>query len=260
MKIFQKSESSMLFNNPINYANIIAGAITAIVGLLIFLKNKKEVLNQFFFISLLSWGISLVFNALTFVYTDYTKYGAQAMRDMTTGAGSIAAFLLFATALVMLKGPHFIAKWYVLIPLVVVMMTNTIIGILFDKVVFDDEIGVGVKTTQAPWVMIFIYVIPVLMIIAAVGIFIKIRTESTDEIVRRRILFFSLGFSFFVIGMFIYAISGIIEQLTGSVTPTAELLSWIIAEVFWCVSPFLLLFGFYVKTLTEEEEVVVTVE
>lgn len=238
----------MLFNNPINYANIIAGTIAAVVGLLIFLKNKREVLNQFFFASLFAWGISFVFNALTFVYTDYEKFGAQILRDFATGAGSVAAFLLFMSALVLLKGPHFLSKWYVMIPIVAVMMANTIVGCLYDHVVFDDEIGIGVKTTQEPWVMIFIYVIPMLMISSAVGIFIKIRFESTDILVKRRILFFILGFTFIVIGSLTYAIGGIIEQFIGSLNVYIEYAIWILAEVFWSVSPILCLIGFYVKT------------
>ncbi|MHA1244238.1 MAG: hypothetical protein ACTSP7_06640 [Candidatus Heimdallarchaeota archaeon] len=250
----------MLFNNPINYANIIAGTIAAVVGLLIFLKNKKDVLNQFFFVSLFAWGVSFVFNALTFVYTDPDAIGVEIFRDIATGAGSVAAFLLFASALVLLKGPHFISKWHVMIPFVVVMMVNTIIGCLFDEVVFDNEIGVGVKTTQDPWVMIFIYIIPMLMISSAVGIFIKIRTESSDKLVRRRILFFILGFSFLVCGTIVFALGGIVEHFIGSLNVFVEYLVWILAEIFWASSPIFLLVGFYVKTQVEEEEVVVTVE
>jgi len=243
----------MLISNPINIANIIAGLIAIVVGILIVFKNKKEILNQYFFISLFLWGISFIFNALTFVYTDPETVGVQIIRDFATGAGSVAAFFLFMTALVLLKGPHFLAKLYVLVPIYVVMIVNTAVGLIFDHVVFDDELGVGVKTTQEPWVMIFIYIIPVLMISSAVGIFIKIRTESTDSVVRRRILFFILGFSFLVIGTFVFAIGGIIEQLTGTLNTTIEYLIWILAEIFWASSPILLLVGFHVKTTVVQD-------
>ncbi|MHA1500461.1 MAG: hypothetical protein ACTSSB_01330 [Candidatus Heimdallarchaeota archaeon] len=158
------------------------------------------------------------------------------------------------TALVMLKGPHFIRKWFVFIPISAVMITNTVIGCLFDNVVFDDELGIGVKTTQAPWVMIFIYVIPMLMIVSAVGIFIKTRSESSDIIVRRRILFFSLGFSFLVIGSLVYALGGLIEQYTGKLDPIGEYAFWILAEIFWVSSSILTLVGFYIKKPLEQEE------
>ena len=243
----------MLISNPINIANIIAGLIAIVVGTLIVFKNKKEILNQYFFISLFAWGISFIFNALTFVYTDPETIGVQILRDFATGAGSVAAFFLFITALILLKGPHFLSKLYILLPIYFVMVVNTAVGCIFDHVVFDDELGIGVKTTQEPWVKIFIYIIPVLMISIAIGIFIKIRAESTDAVVRRRISFFILGFAFIVIGTFVFATSGIIEQLIGTLNTTIEYLIWVLAEIFWASSPILLLIGFHVKTTVVQE-------
>ncbi len=238
----------MLFNNPLNYANIITGLIAIVVSFLILVKDIKAFLNILFSSSLFFWGISLLLNGLTFLFTEPTA-GANLIRDFVTGSASVAAFLIFATAFSMFHGEHYLKKWYLFLPLIACTLVNTIIGSYFDSVVWDSEDGLpttdGIKTTQAPWVMIFIYLIPTIVICLAIFFFIMTRKEVEDPLIKKRILYFILGFTFIVAGVLPYALGGIYEQIFSQESITLEYVGWIIAEAFWVVAPVLMLVGFY---------------
>jgi len=163
---------------PLNIINVISGAVALTVGILILIKDVRATLNLLFFYSLAAWGISLMFNGLNFLYK-HPVYGADIIRDFVSGGGSIGAFLIFATAFSMYKGEHYLKKWYVNLPLIIAMLANTLIGAVFDRVVYDSDdgltdLGIGIKTTQDyTWVLIFLYLIPVIMIIFAIIYFAR---------------------------------------------------------------------------------------
>lgn len=236
----------MFAQNPINIANVVAGFVALIVGVLILRKDARSTLNLLFFYSLSAWGISLILNGLNFLYKHPTT-GANVIRDFVSGAGSIASFFIFATAFSMYKGEHYLKKWYVNFPLIILMVVNTTIGAIYDKVVYDSDdgvtdLGLGVKTTQELWVMIFLYLIPTILIVLAIIYFAKTRKEVEDPLIKKRILFFILGFTFIIFGVLIFAISGVIEQLIFG-TPW-EFIFWIFAELCWITGPILMLIGF----------------
>jgi len=242
----------MFASNPINFINVIAGIVALIVSLLILQKDMRSTLNLLFFYSLSTWGFMLVLNGLTFLYKHPTV-GANIIRDFVVGAGSVASFLIFATAFSMFKGEHYLKKWYVNFPLIVIMIANTTLGVIFDRVVYDSDdgvtdLGIGVKTTQELWVMIFIYLIPTIMIFSAIVYFAKTRKEVEDPLIKKRILLFILGFTFIIFGVFIFAINGVIEQL---ITGTAwEFIFWIFAELCWVTAPILMFIGFNIGKIS----------
>ncbi len=250
----------MFASNPINFVNVIAGIVAIGVGIGILQKDVRATLNLLFFYSLNAWGLSLVLNGLNFLYK-HPLIGANLIRDVVTGTGSIASFLIFATAFSMFKGEHYLKKWYINFPLIIIAFSNTIVGAVFDHVVYDSDdgvtdLGTGIKTTQEPWVMIFLYLIPVIMIILAIVYFMKTRKEVDDSLIKRRILYFILGFTFIIIGVFIFGISGIIEQLIMN-TPW-EFIFWIFAELFWVTAPILMFIGFSIGkiSLGKEEKII----
>ncbi|HUU79463.1 MAG TPA: hypothetical protein VMX55_14040 [candidate division Zixibacteria bacterium] len=244
----------MYFNDPTNYAYILGGVIALIVSLLIFSKDPKKILNILFGGSLFLWSISLLCNALTFLFVNPDEKAVEIIRDYTTSAGVISATLIFAAAYSMYKGTHFLKKWYFFFPVCIITIVSVIIVILFDHVVWDNETGEGVKTTQESWVLIFLYVIPAIMIIFAEYYFIKTRMEVSDKLVRKRILYFILGFVFIFCGVLVYILFSILEQTVGIKHSIVEYSSWIIASIFWALGPILMLIGFYQGKIHKKEK------
>lgn len=199
------------------------------------------------------WGLSLILNAVTFVFAQPAP-GAQIVRNFTTSFAVIGSFLIFAATLSMYKGEFFLKKWNILFPLIILLIANIVIVVIFDYTTWIDETdhSLGIKTTQSgAWVVAFVYGMPVLMI--AIGLYYFIRTQMTveDEIIRKRILFFVFGCTCIIIRALIYAIGSILEDLLGLDQTFLEYLFWIFAELFWIVGPFLMLFGFYFRKQKE---------
>jgi len=148
----------------------------------------------------------------------------------------------------MYKGQYYLKKWFFTLPILIAIIINTIILVLCDHIVYDSpdgktDIGEGIKSTQATWVLIFLFIIPGIMIITALFYLIKTRNEVTDEIIKRRILFFILGFSFVIIGMLIIGIAGALDELF-SLIETWEFIILIAGNVFWFIAPILCFVGF----------------
>lgn len=241
----------MYFSHPTNYAYLIGGAVAIIISILILTKDIRAPLNLLFASSLFLWGISLLFNALTYLFTSPEQNAAHYIRDISTSSGGIGAFLTFITAFTMYKGLHYLKKWYFIFPLVLFCIVDIVIGSIFDYVVTDPDLG-GIKTTQKPWVMIFIYGIPVIMLILADIYFFLTRREVEEEIVKKRIFFFILGFFFIILGVLTYAMYGIFEQVFSFSSPPVEFITWVFACLFWIIAPVLMVIGFYIGKLSKD--------
>jgi len=249
----------MLFNTIFNHTNLIAGSISCLVAFIILFKDLRSSVNVLFSISLLSWGLSLIFNALTFLFRHPTA-GAQALRDMVTICSSIASFMLFLSAYVIYRGVFYLKKWYVIVPFVVGLFINTFLCTYFDGVVYDSpdgvtDLGIGIKTTQDAWVMIFLYFIPLLLIMIAVFYLVLTKRETEDAIIRSRINYFIIGFSTIVLGAIVFSSSGIIEQLYKPLSMETELSIFFAAEVFWILGPIMMLVGINLGRLKIKAEV-----
>ncbi len=253
-----KYGEAMHFYNPTNYAYLIGGIVSIIVSILILTKDIRLPLNILLATTLFFFGISLLFNALTYLFTTIDHVGVQIIRDVSTISGGIGSFLAFITAFTMYKGLHYLKKWLFIIPIIVLCIVDVTIGAIFDYVDTDKVLG-GVKTTQPLWVMIFLYGIPVIMLIFSIINFYLTRREVEEQIIKKRILFFILGFFFLILGVLIYAVFGIIEQVFDYQSQTVEYITWIFASLSWCVGPILMLVGFYTgkfsKNSTEEIQV-----
>jgi len=148
----------------------------------------------------------------------------------------------------MFKGEHYLKKWYVNLPVIIAMISNTLIGAVFDKVVYDSDdgitdLGTGIKTTQDYlWVLIFLYLIPLLMILLANFYFMRTRREVEDPLIKKRILFFILGFTFIIFGVLVFVLNSIVDEfwLIGS----WEIVFWIFGTLFWVIGPILQIIGF----------------
>ncbi len=248
----------MYFSNPTNFAFLIGGIAAIIVSILIFSKDIRAPLNILFASSQFFWGISLLFNALTFIFTSEDQIAVHYFRDISTSSGCVGAFLVFITAFTMYKGMHYLKKWYFIIPIIIVCTADVFVGAIFDYVVSDPDQG-GIKTTQKPWVMIFIYGIPVIMLILANIYFFLTKREVDETIVKKRITLFVIGFSLVIFGVLIYALYGIIEQVFDFSSSTVEFIFWIIASLSWGSASILMLIGFYIgkagKDSVEEIEI-----
>ncbi|NHK32354.1 MAG: hypothetical protein FK730_13455 [Asgard group archaeon] len=237
----------MLFNNPISYANIVAGSAAIIVSVLILIKDFKSVLNVNFFLTFLFWGASWVLQGLIFLYEHPTK-GAQIIRDFIVGFGTISSFIFFVTAFIMFKGEHYLKKWYFILPIIIAIVINTVILVQFDHIVYDSpdgitDIGEGIKSTQDSWVLIFLFVVPGLMVILSLAYLIKTRIEVADLLIKKRILFFILGFSFVIIGMLIIGLAGVLDEFF-TLVETWEFAILIAGNIFWFAAPILCFVGF----------------
>ena len=93
--------------------------------------------------------------------------------------------------------------------------------------------------------MIFIYVIPVILILLADFYFYLTLRQVQEKRIRLRIFLFIIGFLFIIFGVLIYAIFGIIEQAFGYSNSAVEYLTWLLATFFWVSGPIIQLVGFY---------------
>jgi hypothetical protein len=158
----------------------------------------------------------------------------------------------------MFKGEHYLKKWYVNLPIIISSIINTLLGAVFDRVVFDSDDGItneglGVKTTQDNlWVLIFLYLIPLIMIILANIYFIRTRREVKDPIIKKRILFFILGFSFIVLGVVIFALNGIVDEFW--TIGSWEIIFWVFGSLLWVIGPILQLIGFNLGKISFDGE------
>ncbi|MBD3192526.1 MAG: hypothetical protein GF308_17940 [Candidatus Heimdallarchaeota archaeon] len=244
----------MGFVNFINIANLISGVIALSVSVTILQKNIKLLLNQLLGSGMLCWGLSLIFNAITFAFLKPAP-GARIVRNLTTSLAVLSAFLIFSAALSMYKGEFFLKKWYILFPFLLILITNIVIVVIFDYTTWIDEndLSLGIKTTQAAtWVLAFVYGMPILMI--GIGLYYFIRTQMTveEELIKKRIQFFIFGCASIIIGALIYALGAFLEVLFGFDQTFFEYLYWILAELFWIVGPVLMLSGFYFKKQQEK--------
>jgi len=200
----------------------------------------------------------LLFNAFTFIYKHPTV-GANLVRDVVSSSASISAFLILITALGMYKGVHYLRKLYLIIPILVAMFINTFISSYFDKVVYDSDdgitdLGIGIKTTQAPWVKIFLYLVPILVIIIAIIYFLLTLREVTERIIKNRIICFIIGFTLTILGSIIYGGSGLFEQMSSLYQGTFEYIAWISAAVCWSIAPIIMVVGFYLGRIRKPEK------
>ncbi|MBN1329371.1 MAG: hypothetical protein JXA54_07850 [Candidatus Heimdallarchaeota archaeon] len=246
----------MLFNSPINYLSVISGIIALVISFLILIKDIRASLNILFFTSLFFWSLMLIFNGLTFIFKHPTL-GANIIRDCVTSFGSLSAFLIFITSFIMYNGEHYLKKWYFIIPISAITIINSFISSYFDYVVYDSpngiiDLGIGIKTTQAPWVKIFLYGIPLIMILLAIIYLALTRKDVVEIIIKKRILYFIFGFALIIAGILIYGISGLFEQLSLEYQGTFEHIAWISAALCWSLAPILMVIGFYRGRLNEK--------
>jgi hypothetical protein len=240
-------EKSVLFNNPISYANIVAGFAAIIVSVLILIKDFKSILNINFFLTFLFWGASWVLQGLIFLF-EHPTIGAQITRDFIVGFASLSSFIFFITAFIMFKGEHYLKKWHFILPIIIAIIINTVILVQFDHIVYDSpdgvtDIGQGIKSTQASWVLIFLFVIPGLMVIMSLAYLIKTRSEVSDLLIKNRILHFIFGFSCVIIGMLIIGIAGVLDEIV-TLVETWEYTILIVGNVFWFAAPIICFVGF----------------
>jgi len=252
----------LLFNNLINYVSLISGFIALVVSFFILAKDIRSTLNLLFFISLLFWSLMLLFNAFTFIFKHPTV-GANISRDCVTSFGSLSAFLIFITAFGMYKGEHYLKKWYFIFPTSIAMFINTFISSYFDCVVYDSPDGVtdnliGIKTTQAAWVKIFLYGVTIIMIILAIIYFTLTRRDVSELIIKKRIIYFIIGFTLIICGLLIYGTSGLIEQMSSEFQGTFEYIAWISAAMCWSVAPILMFVGFNLGRVKQKDKEIQT--
>lgn len=234
----------MYFSHPTNYAYLIGGVFAIVVSILIISKDRKAILNILLGSSLLFWGISLTTNALTFLFKNPDLFAAEFVRDIATSTGSIASFLSFAAAFSLYKGEHYLRKPYFIVPWSLAMIINSVIASVFDVLEEDTDLP-GIKTTQAIWVMIFLYGIPLILLIVSNIFFGLARREVDNKQIRTRILLFIFGYEFIIFGVLIFAFYGIFEQSLNVSYPVLENIIWIIASLFWTIGPLFMVIGFY---------------
>ena len=162
------------------------------------------------------------------------------MRPKTLKTVKTVKFLL---GQVSKSGVHYLKKWFIAIPWTLLMVTNAFISSYFDHVVWEDNPADGIKTTQDSWVLIFLYIVPLILILTAQVFFCLTRRQVEEKIIRKRILLFILGFVSIIIGIIIFAVPGILEHAIGYIDPIAEYSTWIAASIFWAVGPVIMVIG-----------------
>jgi len=82
--------------------------------------------------------------------------------------------------------------------------------------------------------------------------FARTRKEVEDPIVKKRILFFILGFTFMVLGVLVFLLNGIVDEIRPD-SPW-EIMFWILATAFWIVGPILQLIGFNLGKISPDNK------
>ena len=232
------------FNLYNSIAWIAGGLISAVISTLFLMKNPKKRLNQLFSAGFIFWSLSLIFNGINFAVAYKSLLAANIVRDICIIAGVIGAMTLFLATIGIYFGAEKV-NWFSIAIITVIAITLAILGILNDWVT-EDVIG-GYKTTDNWLGKICSQIIPSLFIVVGIIFLLLTYKNSDNKAAKRRIGFFSIGFSTIILGMLMFLIDSLI-----TVNPYIFLT---IAIATWAIGPVLMLIGFYVKTDTSSQEI-----
>ncbi|MHA1155647.1 MAG: hypothetical protein ACTSQK_06020 [Candidatus Heimdallarchaeota archaeon] len=225
---------------------IVAGFISAIISILFLTKNPKKKLNQLFSAGFLFWSFSLIFNGINFTVAYSSVFIANIFRDLCVVTGILCALTLFIASVGIYFGAEKV-NWILMVILTILGIVLSVFGTINDWVT-EDGFG-GYKTTDNWFGKTCVQIIPAIFVI--VGLVLLILTYFTleNKAAKKRIGYFTLGFTTIVLGLLMFVFDAIVE-----VSPYIFLT---LAISSWVAGPILMLIGFYVKPTTNTHQVVV---
>lgn len=218
---------------------IVAGVISAIVSLLFLIKNPKKRLNQLFSAGFLFWSFSLLFNGINFTVAYTSLLVANIFRDLCVVTGILCGLTLFLASLGIYFGAEKV-NWISTVILTCLAIVLSIFGTLNDWVT-EDGLG-GYKTTDNWFGKTCVQIIPALFVIAGLVMLILTYVTLENQSAKKRIGYFTLGFSTIVLGLLMFVFDAIVT-VSPYIFLTLAILSWV-------AGPILMLIGFYVTPTT----------
>ncbi|HUU78953.1 MAG TPA: hypothetical protein VMX55_11445 [candidate division Zixibacteria bacterium] len=226
-----------VFNLYNSIAWIAGGLISAVISIIFLSKNPRKRLNQLFSAGFIGWSLSLIFNGINFAVAYKSLLAANILRDICIVAGVLGAMTLFLGTIGIYFGAEKI-NWFSVAIITIIAIILATLGVLNDWVV-EDVIG-GYKTTDNWLGKISSQVIPSLFIVVGIIFLLLTYKNSDNKAAKKRIGYFSIGFSTIIFGMLMFLIDSFI-----TVSPYIFLT---IAISTWAIGPILMLIGFYVKS------------
>jgi len=220
---------------------IVAGVISAIVSLLFLIKNPKKRLNQLFSAGFLFWSFSLLFNGINFTIAYTSLLAANIFRDLCVVTGILCGLTLFLASLGIYFGAEKV-NWISTVILTCLGIVLSVFGTLNDWVT-EDGLG-GYKTTDNWFGKTCVQIIPALFVIAGLVMLILTYVTLENQSAKKRIGFFTLGFSTIVLGLLMFVFDAIVT-VSPYIFLTLAILSWV-------AGPILMLIGFYVTPTTNK--------
>jgi hypothetical protein len=224
----------MAFVTFYNILSLVSGFIAIAVSIVILQKNIKQLINLLMGGAILFWGLSLLFQALCFAFPT-PDFGAQLFRTISTSTAILGVSFLLASGISLLKGEYFLKKWFIIIPLLTITLTSIILVAIFDYVAYidpDNPTDWDLKTTTQgnDWILIFLYGVPGIMILLAIILLFRTRSQIQQPLIRERILFFTLGNLAILLGLAIYGLGGVLEKPLNLDGKAGEKLFWFFAQ------------------------------
>ncbi len=225
---------------------IVAGVISAVISIIFLSKNPKKKLNQLFSAGFLFWSFSLLFNGINFLVAYRSLFVANIFRDFCILTGILCAITLFIASLGIYYGVEKV-NWILMAILTILGIVLSVFGALNDWVT-EDGLG-GYKTTDNWFGKTCVQIIPALFVIAGLVLLILTYATLENKAAKKRIGFFTLGFSTIVLGLLMFVFDAIVD-----VSPYIFLT---LAIISWVAGPVLMLIGFYITPTTTPRPVVV---
>lgn len=225
---------------------IVAGFISAVISILFLIKNPKKKLNQLFSAGFLFWSFSLLFNGINFLVAYRSLFVANIFRDLCIVTGILCALTLFIASLGIYYGAEKV-NWILTTILTILGIVLSVFGALNDWVT-EDGFG-GYKTTDNWFGKTCVQIIPAIFVIAGLVLLVLTYFTLQNKAAKKRIGFFTLGFSTIVLGLLMFVFDAIVD-----VSPYIFLT---LAIASWVAGPILILIGFYVTPTTSAQPVMV---
>lgn len=215
---------------------IVAGFISAIISVLFLIKNPKKKLNQLFSAGFLFWSFSLLFNGINFTVAYRSVFIANIFRDLCVVTGILSALILFIATIGIYYGAEKV-NWIATTILTILGIVLSVFGILNDWVT-EDGLG-GYKTTDNWFGKTCVQIIPAIFVIAGLVMLILTYFTLENKAAKKRIGFFTLGFSTIVLGLLMFVFDALVN-VSPYIFLTLAIFSWV-------AGPILMLIGFYVN-------------
>ena len=201
---------------------LVEGMVYLIISVIILKRNKKDLLNQAFFLSILSWGIYILLDMILYplAHFETQNFGsvtvnsetyvlpmvANILRDLAIAfAGGLAVGFLYATV-ILRYGEEFAKQGKIVMSFIIIYLGLVIPTILFDQTLKANDY-VKSSFNLGSVVMMFAQI---LIFILGLNNLLRLYFQFDNVDIKKRIGFFILGNGVLLMGVIFFVLIGAI--------------------------------------------------